>query len=163
VSAALPLITALVAVGGMLWVGKNRAEMVDATEALSLLTATGLWLIALTSMVGTFSVTIFMSALGAIVTGSGFTFRPFGAVLVNARGARASRVRALWRAVVTWTPMGVALILVKTNPSPPAYSVGLLAIESALVIGFGAAAAWAITHPSRSLQDRLAGTWIVPR
>jgi hypothetical protein len=32
-----------------------------------------------------------------------------------------------------------------------------------LIALIGAAAAWAIYHPSRSIQDRLAGTWIVPR
>ncbi len=36
-----------------------------------------------------------------LLSRSGFTFRPFGAALVNARGERASRLRALRRAAVT--------------------------------------------------------------
>ncbi len=28
---------------------------------------------------------------------------------------------------------------------------------------FIAGAAWALLHPARGLQDRIAGTWIVPR
>src|SRR5262249_25473730 len=112
---------------------------------------------------GSFVVTMFFSTLGALVTGSGFTFRPFGAALVNARGQRASRLRALWRAAVTWTPLIVTLIVVKLAPNPPNYRVDLLVLETALMAFVAGAAAWAVAHPSRSLQDRLAGTWIVPR
>ena len=49
--------------------------------------------------------------VGALFTGTGFTFRPFGVALVNRRGARISRVRALWRATVTWSPV-IALAFV---------------------------------------------------
>jgi len=163
VSAAFPLVMAVAAVGGIVWVGKNRATMPDAVEALELVSWTGLWLVALAAAAGSFVVTMFFSALGALVTGSGFTFRPFGAALVNARGQRASRLRALWRAVVTWTPLVVTLIVVKLAPNPPNYRVDLLVLETALMAFVAGAAAWAVAHPSRSLQDRLAGTWIVPR
>jgi len=106
---------------------------------------------------------MFFSVLGAIITGSGFTFRPFGAALVNRRGQRASRLRALWRAAVTWTPMCVILFVIKRSPNPPNYRLDLLTLETVLIAFVGAAAVWAIYHPSRSIQDRLAGTWIVPR
>jgi hypothetical protein len=123
----------------------------------------GLWLVALASAAGSFVMPMIFSAIGAVITGSGFTFRPFGAALVNQRGERASRMRALWRATVTWTPIVLVLVVVKISPKPPAYRTGLLLLETALMVGAIAAAAWAIAHPSRSLQDRLAGTWIVPR
>jgi hypothetical protein len=163
VSAAFPLLMAMIAVGGIVWVGKNRATMPDAAEALSLVSWTGLWVVALASAAGSFGLTMFFSALGALVTGSGCTFRPFGAALVNARGQRASRLRALWRAAVTWTPIGVTLIVVKLSPDPPHYRVDLLVLETALMAFVAGAAAWAVSHPSRSVQDRLAGTWVVPR
>jgi hypothetical protein len=162
-SAAFPIAMSLVAVGGVLWVNANRASMPDASEAFGLASFTGLWSVALASAVGSFVVTIVFSGLGALVTGSGFTFRPLGAALVNRRGKRASRLRALWRAAVTWTPMVVTLIVLKRSPQPPAASVGLLAVQTTLVALVAAAAVWAIDHPSRSLQDRLSGTWIVPR
>jgi hypothetical protein len=163
VNAAFPISMAIVAVGGIIWVGKNRATMQDAAEAFSLVSWTGLWLIALASAAGSFVVTIFFSVLGALITGSGFTFRPFGAVLVNARGQRASRLRALWRAAVTWTPVCLTLIVVKLSPDPPNYRIDLLVLETALMALVAGAAAWAVSRPSRSLQDRLSGTWIVPR
>ena len=162
-SATFPLVTAMVAVGGIIWVGKNRATMPDAAEALSLVSWTGIWLVALASAAGAFVMTIVFSMLGALITGSGFTFRPFGAALVNRRGQRASRFRALWRAAVTWTPICVTMVVVKLSPDPPNYRLDLLVLETALMASFAAAAAWAVYHPSRSIQDRLAGTWIVPR
>ncbi len=162
-SAAFPIAMSLIAVGGILWVNANKATMPDASEAFGLVSFTGLWTVALASGVGSFVVTMFFSGLGALVTGSGFTFRPAGAALVNRRGKRASRFRALWRAAVTWTPMCVTLIVLKLSPDPPALSLGMLALQTSLVAFVAAAAVWAIYHPSRSIQDRLSGTWIVPR
>jgi hypothetical protein len=160
---AFPVLMGIIAVAGVIWIGRNRASMPDASEAFALATWTGLWLVAIASAAGSFVVTIFFSALGAIVTGSGFTFRPFGGALVNARGQRASRLRAVWRAAVTWTPMCVTFILIKLSPDPPAYRLDLLILQTALIGLIAAAAVWAVYHPSRSIQDRLAGTWIVPR
>jgi eukaryotic-like serine/threonine-protein kinase len=160
---AFPLLMAVIAVGGVIWIGRNRATMPDAAEAFALATWTGLWLVGVTSGVGSFLLTIFFSGVGALITGSGFTFRPFGAALVNRRGQRASRLRALWRAAVTWAPMCVTFAIVKLSPDPPAYRLDLLTLQTALVALIGAAAAWAVYHPSRSIQDRLAGTWVVPR
>jgi eukaryotic-like serine/threonine-protein kinase len=162
-SLSFPLVMAIVAVGGVIWIGRNRATMPDAAEAFGLLNWSGLWLVALSSAAGSSVVTMFLSALGALVTGSGFTFRPFGAALVNRRGKRASRIRALWRAAVTWIPMVVLLAVIKLSPKPPDYRLSLLAVQTVLIALVGAAAVWAIYHPARSIQDRLAGTWIVPR
>jgi hypothetical protein len=162
-SASFPTVMAVVAVAGIIWIGRNRETMPDAAEAATLATWTGLWLVAIASAAGSAMVTMFLSAFGALVTGSGFTFRPFGAALVNRRGQRASRLRALWRAAVTWAPICVTLVLVKVSPKPPDYRVGLLGMQIVLIAAIVAAAIWAVYHPSRSLQDRLAGTWIVPR
>jgi hypothetical protein len=137
--------------------------MPEASEAFTLATWTGLWLVGLAAAAGSFVMPIFFSVLGALITGSGFTFRPFGAALVNRRGKRASRLRALWRAFVTWTPLCVTMIVVKMSPDPPNYRVDLLVLETALMAFVAGAAAWAVFHPSRSVQDRLAGTWVVPR
>jgi hypothetical protein len=163
VSASFPTVMAIVAIASIVWIGRNRQTMPDASEAFALATWTGLWLVALASAAGSAVVTMSLSAFGALVTGSGFTFRPFGAALVNGRGQRASRLRALWRAGVTWAPLCLTLIAVKMSPKPPDYRVGLLAAQTALIAGIVAAAIWAVYHPSRSLQDRVAGTWIVPR
>lgn len=123
----------------------------------------GLWSLALTICAGTFVITIILSLLGAAITGSGFTFRPFGAVLVNRRGQRASRIRAVWRAVVTYTPVYATLAAFKFQTSATDYKPGVLAAQTALMLAMLGAALWAIARPTRGLQDRLAGTWIVPR
>src|SRR4030095_3178433 len=106
---AFPLLMAVIAVGGVIWIGRNRATMPDAAEAFALATWTGLWLVAIASAAGSFVLNTAFSMLGALIAGSGFTFRPFGAALVNRRGQRASRLRALWRAAVTWTPFCLTL------------------------------------------------------
>lgn len=126
-------------------------------------TFTGLWGLAITVGAGSCVVTILLSVLGALVTGSGFTFRPFGVALVNARGEPVSRVRALWRAAVTWAPAVVLLVSLKFNPKAPDYDVRLLLLQTSIVAGLAAAALWAIARPWRGMQDRLAGTWMVPR
>jgi hypothetical protein len=64
---------------------------------------------------------------------------------------------------VTWAPLCVLLVVVKASPDPPNYSLTLLTLQTVLMAAIAAAAAWAVHRPSRSLQDRLAGTWIVPR
>jgi hypothetical protein len=123
--------------------------------------STGLFISALAVYAGTFTIPMIFNAIGALITGSGFTFQPFGAVLVNKRGKRASRVRALWRAIVTWMPVVATLALFVFERGGLRPSV--FALQCALMLGMAGAAAWAIVRPSRSIQDRLSGTWIVPR
>jgi hypothetical protein len=40
---------------------------------------------------------------------------------------------------------------------------GWRAVESGLIAVFLVGAVYAIVHPQRGWQDRLAGTWLVPR
>ena len=129
-SAVFPVLMAIVAVAGIVWVGKNRATMPDAAEAFTLVSLRGFWLVALASGAGSSVVPMFASGLGALVTGSGFTFRPFGAALVTARGARASRLRAFWRWAITWAPMCAVLVVIKMSPKPPNYSVVWLTVQT---------------------------------
>jgi hypothetical protein len=105
----------------------------------------------------------FFSVIGALATGSGFTFRTFGAGLVNRKGKRISRLRALWRAVVVWSPMIVLFFVFKNGPDITKGGYAFLLLDLALVAALTAGAVWAILRPSRGIQDRLAGTWIVPR
>jgi hypothetical protein len=123
----------------------------------------GMWFVAFAVYASMFVVPMFLNGLGAVITGSGFTFRPFGAMLVNRRGQRVSRVRALWRAIVTWAPVVVTLILFGFDTGRANFHASVFALQGAVMLGMAAAAVWAILHPSRSIQDRLSGTWIVPR
>ena len=84
---------------------------------------------------------------------------------VRGDGARASRLRVFWRALLAWSPLlpalglGVGLHVVMNAPlgllfgllflGGPILLVGLVIVSVAL--------------PERGLPDRLAGTWPVPR
>lgn len=125
-------------------------------------TWTGLWTTAIAVCAGTATIPLLLGVLGAAVTGSGFTFRPFGAALVNRRGQPISRVRALWRVAVTWSLIPATLILFKFKSSG-FQTTRILLLQTLLLAAMLAAAIWSIVRPPRGLQDRLAGTWIVPR
>ncbi len=100
---------------------------------------------------------------GALATGSGFALRAAGAAVVNGRGEPASRMRALWRAVVTWSPAAAGLLLLQIGPKVQDATIASAAAQSLPLLLLAAGAALAIRNPPRGLQDRLAGTWIVPR
>jgi hypothetical protein len=81
-----------------------------------------------------------------------------GVTYVRKDGARASRLRLLWRAIVVWGPVfpvfGVTMFaLAKHLTWQPWLALALL----------GLLAAVSLALPRRGLQDRLAGTWPVPR
>jgi hypothetical protein len=104
-----------------------------------------------------------LGLIGALVARGGFLLRVLGAAVVTADGREVSRLRALLRALVAWSPVAIGLVLLKVNPPVQQSTIGtalLYAIVPALLIA-GAVYAW--LHPSRGIQDRIAGTWIVPR
>jgi len=114
-------------------------------------------------LAATFVIPAFFAVLGALLFGSGFTFRLMGAALVNRRGQPISRLRALARAAVTWSPAIFVCILLKYGPDVKDATGWRLLSEYAVMALFAAVAGWAIARPSRAIQDRIAGTWIVPR
>jgi hypothetical protein len=155
VCAALPILVTAIVVGNILF-GRGL-------NALAVSSPARMWAIGLASLAGMLLAIAPFALLGALVTGSGFTFRWVGAALVNHRGQRASRLRALWRAIMTWSlPCGVA-VLFGSSSSAGYVDLRVLVVQT---VGMGlvvAAAVWTVLHPSRSIQDRLAGTWVVPR
>jgi hypothetical protein len=81
-----------------------------------------------------------------------------GVTFVRKDGQRASRLRLLWRAIVTGSPLFLAFVL------------SIVAISQHLnwgpwlTLGIpGLLAVFSVALPQRGLQDRLAGTWPVPR
>jgi hypothetical protein len=83
---------------------------------------------------------------------SGVWLRAFGLAVVTPDGREASRLRAVWRAAVPWSWVPVQLVFV-------AYGGPLLLIAVAKLAGLF----YAADHPERGIQDRLAGTYLVPR
>jgi hypothetical protein len=110
-----------------------------------------------------FVVPAFFGGVGALAIGSGFTFRPMRAALVNRRGQPVSRLRAVTRAAIAWSPIVAILLLMKLGPEVNKTTGWRLALEWLLLAVLAAGAGWAIARPSRGIQDRLTGTWIVPR
>jgi hypothetical protein len=157
VCAWLPILSTVVTIGNILFSGDQKG-------LASLGSPLTLWGTALAVAAGTLWVVVPFAFLGALIARGGFTLRAFGAALVNRRGEPVSRIRALWRAMVTWSPAVVLpflffLVKARTENSgaatliPPSLGMALLI----------AGAVWTALHPSRSIQDRLAGTWLVPR
>ena len=108
---------------------------------------------------GVFVWAAFFSVVCALLFRGGLLLRALGIAVVRRDGTDASRGRMLWRACVAWSwiPLGIIAfsMLMPLMPWPAA-----TAIVAPLILG---AIIWSAARPERSLQDRLAGTWLVPR
>ncbi len=100
------------------------------------------------------------SAICALLFRGGLLMYVFGIAVVTRDGSRASRLRTLWRSLVTWSPcvlVPVFLVLLKMSGLGIAWLLYLvLALAVALV-------AWSASMPGRGIPDRIAGTYPVPR
>jgi hypothetical protein len=108
--------------------------------------------------------------LSAAVFRGGLLLRAIGVCIVTTSGISASRPRAFIRAAVAWAPglvLGLDLLVPPgqlAEGSPLRWFIlpwqgAYVPVAAALVVGL----VWAILDPSRGLQDRLAGTHLVPR
>ena len=83
----------------------------------------------------------------------------FGLAVLDRSGARASRGRVLWRNFLAGLPFvlslpAVLLLALATDPVGAGIALAVLVAGLALLSAL---------LPERSLQDRLAGTWLVPK
>ena len=108
---------------------------------------------------------LFCSIVSSIAVPGGAATRMIGLAVVTRDGKEIGRGRSLARTLIAWAPILVWLVLV-ANPIVmgfgPASPVPVLAIS----LAFGAMIAgvvWTIAAGDRGLQDRIAGTWVVPR
>jgi hypothetical protein len=104
-----------------------------------------------------------LGLIGALVTRSSFSLRALGATLVTSDGRDATRIRAVRRTIVTWSPLALSWLLFKLGPPMRGTTAGWALLYTIPVAILVAGAVWAWRHPSRGLQDRIVGTWIVPR
>ncbi len=133
-------------------------------EQLAKLTSAGFrWRIIVISMSIACIAVAVLGLIGAVAARGGLTFRMFGTAVVTRDGAPASRLRALLRALVAWAP-AVALFAVPLVLSGFSDSTlrGMSLRVAAIALLF-AGGLWAIRRPPRGIQDRVAGTWLVPR
>lgn len=88
----------------------------------------------------------------------GLVLRIANVTFVRRDGRRASRLHVFWRALVAWSPVWLAVIFCV----PLGYfHPGLAQVIAYSVVGGLAIVSTAL--PGRSLPDRLARTWAVPR
>jgi uncharacterized RDD family membrane protein YckC len=94
----------------------------------------------------------------AIAARGGAMLRVLGIAVVDARGRAAARWRCGVRALAAWLPIfaGVAA----RQWGPPTVGNG---VAWSLLAVFFAGAVYAVVSPARGMQDRIAGTWLVPR
>jgi hypothetical protein len=94
----------------------------------------------------------------ALLFRGGLVLRIAGVTFVRQDGLPASRLRLLWRGCLAWTPLWLLLVCLALTNGEPSIWTGLCA--GTLSIGLVIAS---LALPVRGLQDRLSGTWPVPR
>jgi hypothetical protein len=118
--------------------------------------------------VGVLCIVLTMIAIGGLLLAlacRGVVLRLFGLELVTADGALASRGRVCARAAIAWSPLLVAAAPFYSKPYVTIIT-SFTVVEAILFAGaavLGAGAVYTVVNPTRGIQDRLAGTWIVPR
>jgi hypothetical protein len=114
--------------------------------------------------------------LWAFLLRGGFTFRLAGIALLRSNGCSASRIQCAWRALLVWAPVAGLLTAsvwlgglgfrawLRQSWEQFEWLYGLSwalgGIALALLPLYVGLALW---FPDRSLHDRLAGTYLVPR
>jgi len=104
-----------------------------------------------------------LGLLSALIFRGGLGLRLFGAAVLTSRGSEARRVRAFGRALIAWSPaaLGVVGVVLAPEPLVPELSWMILCASSVTLLVIGAV--YAVRHPDHGLQDRIAGTALVPR
>ena len=90
--------------------------------------------------------------------------RLLGLAVVTRDGTEITRLRSLVRAIFAWMPAILWLAFLITSPRIQGWvpAPTSFAPTTALLGILSLGAVWSIARP-RGIQDRLAGTWIVPR
>ena len=104
---------------------------------------------------------LFALVIAPIARG-GALLKMFGLELVTDDGRRASRLRVLARAAITWSPFLLLMLILLLRGGFGSHAQ-MMSTFAGTVLVATAGAAVAIAQPARGIQDRLAGTWIVPR
>jgi hypothetical protein len=159
VSVLMPILITAGTIAGFLYAATVAKDVAKIASPASI------WVAALAAAAVSLIATVPFALIGGFLARGGFTLRFFGAAVVNRHGDPASRFRTLWRAVITWMPAAVLSVLFLALKdwkveNPDLRALVLASLCLALLV---AGAVWTALHPSRSIQDRLAGTWIVPR
>jgi hypothetical protein len=99
-----------------------------------------------------------LATLLAVGVRGGAVLRPLGIAVVDARGREAARWRCGVRALAAWLPIFVGAAA-RLWGAPMAANAVVWPSLAVFVVG----AVYAVVSPARGVQDRIAGTWLVPR
>ena len=131
--------------------------------------------IAVIQLMALLSVVAVFAILGAFLARGGLLMRARGIAVVTGAGRRVSRLRALGRALVAQLPLITLLVVLFQSGVVAGMQAGYgladgwqghsnaVVAVAALGMLFLGGGLWAALHPERGLQDRIAGTWLVPR
>jgi uncharacterized RDD family membrane protein YckC len=111
-----------------------------------------------------------LAILGSAALRPGYSYTLMGITVVDDAGRRISFVQSALRAALFWLPIVLVLLtaswwprIVLGHPSLFAYLISWLACWGVVVVVFLAYLAAALLYPARSLHDRIAGAWLVPK
>lgn len=99
------------------------------------------------------------SVISAVLFRRSLLMYIFGVTLVTRDGTRASRLRAVWRSLLTWSPAVLCPVLIVALTICGMAITWSVSISVVLLI---AAIVWSVSLPERGIPDRLAGTYPVP-
>ena len=104
------------------------------------------------------------SLVSSVVFPGGVVMRLLGLAVVTRNGTEITRLRSFLRALLAWMPAIVWLVFMLASPKIQGWVPSpRTQVPSAILLGIlTLGAIWSIAR-TRGLQDRIAGTWIVPR
>lgn len=132
--------------------------------------ARDLWVVGLSVVTGMILLGAFASLLVTLTTGQPLLLRVMGLAVVDRHGAPVSRGRALWRWLVGWTPVFLWVSVVFFLMVSPATGT-LRTVKVDVVVRAGLYTLLAVLghlgialeSPWRNWNDKLSGTYVVPR
>jgi hypothetical protein len=148
----------------VLWAATTVLQTLLPTASMGRLPWYAAFAMGLTTLVTTLIGVATVALVGAVVFRGG-VMRILGLELVTTEGRLASRWRVLARTALAWAPVLLLALITVLGPSIGNAGVSglLLSLTPPRLLLMLIGAIVAIVNPARGIQDRLAGTWIVPR
>jgi uncharacterized RDD family membrane protein YckC len=156
IAARHPTVSDADLLGAIKQLGRDRLERLNSEPADSA------WILAARQLPSIVTVLGLLSLPLAFVLRGGLTLRLFRLAVVDGAGAEVARWRALVRAAIVWMPW-IGLPFLALSSLPPSVQPSTAWVAGAVFLVITVGMCWAIVDPARGLQDRIAGTWLVPR
>ena len=122
------------------------------------------WLPMLGVVLGLIGVSALAGLVSSLVVPGGVAFRLLDLAVLGPDGRAVTRARGISRAAIAWIPALASLGLFVSLPTAGAFAVEPVWLPSLVLLAlFVAGGLLALIDPRRGLQDRIAGTSLVPR